>query len=226
MKKFKNSLKLKAYEAAQISIDKTLTEFFAKKQERVIKEQPTAIGLSISSKNREQLAELYHTLSASKYITSSSSQDYIFLQPFRFSFQENRIVITIEDMALGQELKEHIDSLLEHTTNNGYPVEPLPSVIFNSTIQEGKAVFNKTGYYDPETFTITIFTEGRHTKDILKTFTHEMIHHIQNIENRLPKITTTNTTEDEKLNELEQEAYLKGSMLYRTWEDQMKNTSQ
>lgn len=216
-------IEVRVYTAAQASIDKTLVDFFSNKQDYLIKEQPTAIGLPIPSKNREQLAELYEALSTSKYITCPTSQEYVFLEPFRFSFQQNRIVVTIEDVALRLDLTEHIDSILEYMIESGYSIEPLPTVNFNESLQEGNAVFNRTGYYDPETFTITIFTEGRHPKDVLKTFTHEMIHHIQNVENRLPEITTTNTTEDKDLNEIEQEAYLQGSMLFRMWEDRMKN---
>jgi hypothetical protein len=214
---------VRAYMVAQTSIGETLVEFFNKQKKSSIEEQPTAIGLPIPSKNREQLAELYETLSTSKYIVSPSSQNYVFLQPFRFNFQQNRIVVTVEDVALRQDLTEYVDSLVEYMSQNGYSVEPLPTVNFDDSIQEGTTIFNKTGYYDPETFTITIFTEGRHPKDIIKTFTHEMIHHIQNVEKRLPEITTTNTTEDENLNKIEQEAYLEGSMIFRMWEDQMKN---
>ena len=214
---------VRAYMVAEASIGKTLVEFFAKKQDAVLNEQPTAIGLPIPSKNREQLAELYETLSTSKYIVSPSSQNYVFLKPFRFSFQQNRIVVTVEDVALKQDLTEYVDSLLDYMGQSGYSIDPLPTVNFNESIQEGTTIFNKTGYYDPETFTITIFTEGRHPKDILRTFTHEMIHHVQNVENRLPEIITTNTTEDKNLNEIEQEAYLEGNMVFRMWEDQQKN---
>lgn len=219
-------LEVRAYVMAQDLINKSVVEFFSKNKDVTINEQPTAIGLPIPSKNREQLAELYQALSTSKYITCPASQDYIFLDPFRFSFQQNRIVVTVEDVALRLDLTEHVDSLLEFMVQSGYSVDPLPTVNFNESLQEGSAIFSKTGYYDPDTFTITIFTEGRHPKDILKTFTHEMIHHIQNVENRLPEITTTDTTEDKNLNEIEQEAYLEGSMLFRMWEDQMKNTVQ
>ena len=43
---------------------------------------------------------------------------------------------------------------------------------------------------------IVLYTEGRHPKDIARSFAHEMIHHIQFLEDRLGKHTTTNTTED------------------------------
>jgi hypothetical protein len=50
-----------------------------------------------------------------------------------------------------------------------------------------------------------------------------MIHHFQNLENRLNNIQTTNTNEDGDLPELEKEAYEKGNMMLRNWEDSLKN---
>ena len=40
---------------------------------------------------------------------------------------------------------------------------------------------------------IVLYTEGRHPKDVVRSFAHEMIHHIQNLEDRLENISTTNT---------------------------------
>lgn len=214
---------VKAYVVGKASIDKTLIEFFSNREPNTLKEQPTPIGQAIPSKKRQQLANLYKALSTGTYISTPTSQDYIFLDPFRFDFQQNRIVVTIEDVRSEQDLNLYMDSIQEYMVEQGYSVSPLPTVHLDNSTQEGVDIFKKTGYYDPETFTITLFTEGRHPKDILRTFTHEMIHHIQNIENRLPEIVTTNTNEDENLNQIEQEAYLEGSMVFRMWEDQMKN---
>ena len=52
---------------------------------------------------------------------------------------------------------------------------------------------------------------------------HEMIHHMQNLEGRLGNIKTSNTNEDDNLLELEKEAYLKGNITFRNWEDKIKN---
>lgn len=67
-----------------------------------------------------------------------------------------------------------------------------------------------------------MYTEGRHPKDIVRSYSHEMIHHIQNLEGRLGNITTTNTTEDDHLTKLEQEANLRGTMTFRGWTDSIK----
>jgi hypothetical protein len=49
-----------------------------------------------------------------------------------------------------------------------------------------------------------------------------MIHHIQNLEDRLGNITTTNTQEDGELNKIEAEANLKGTMTFRNWTDSLQ----
>jgi hypothetical protein len=50
-----------------------------------------------------------------------------------------------------------------------------------------------------------------------------MVHHVQNLENRLNNINTTNTNEDGALPEIEEEAYKLGNMMLRNWEDNIKN---
>jgi hypothetical protein len=64
---------------------------------------------------------------------------------------------------------------------------------------------------------------NRHPKDVLRSFAHEMVHHEQNLEGRLNNINTTNTNEDGDLPEIEKEAYEKGNMMLRNWEDSIKN---
>jgi hypothetical protein len=66
---------------------------------------------------------------------------------------------------------------------------------------------------------------NRHPKDVLRSFSHEMIHHEQNLDNRLNNISTTNTNEDGDLPEIEREAYEKGNMMFRNWEDSIKEGS-
>ena len=57
----------------------------------------------------------------------------------------------------------------------------------------------------------------------MRSFSHEMVHHEQNLEGRLGKIRTSNTNEDADLLKIEQEAYLKGNITFRNWEDKIKN---
>jgi hypothetical protein len=50
-----------------------------------------------------------------------------------------------------------------------------------------------------------------------------MIHHMQNLEGRLGNIQTSNTNEDSHLQEIEDEAVLRGGSTFRSWEDKQKN---
>jgi len=121
------------------------------------------------------------------------------------------------------DIMEKIAELTNHMLDKGMNIEPLPTMEFvNGDSENAKDFFGKTAYYDPEAKHIVLYTEGRHPKDIVRSYAHEMIHHIQNLEGRLGNITTTNTTEDDHLTKLEQEANLKGTMTFRGWTDSIK----
>jgi hypothetical protein len=86
-----------------------------------------------------------------------------------------------------------------------------------------KTFFGKTAYYDPNRQHIVLYTEGRHPKDIVRSYAHEMIHHIQHLEDRLGDVAGTDTTSDEHLTKLEKEANLRGTMTFRNWTDSILN---
>ena len=116
--------------------------------------------------------------------------------------------------------KQQIKDLTKHMIKKGMNILPLPKVIFKHGDQENASQFlGKTAYYDPNDMTVVLYTEGRHPKDIVRSFAHEMVHHIQNLEGRLGGINTTNTIEDDNLNDIEREAYTKGNMTFRNWTD-------
>lgn len=116
-----------------------------------------------------------------------------------------------------------IASLLEYMISCGMNVEPLPEVKIKDDADEGNKFFGKTAYYDPQNNEIVLFINRRHPKDVVRSFCHEMIHHIQNLEGRLNNIQTSNTNEDGNLLDLEKEAYLEGNITFRMWEDSVKN---
>ena len=112
--------------------------------------------------------------------------------------------------------------LTKHMIDKGYNIHPLPSVKFiGNDVENAEDFLGKTAYYNPESKVIVLYTHGRHPKDIVRSFAHEMIHHMQNLEGRLGNITTTDTTEDDHLNDLEKEANLKGTMTFRNWTDEI-----
>jgi len=118
--------------------------------------------------------------------------------------------------------KNKIIELTNYMRDKGYNIDPLPAVEFiNGDSENARDFFGKTAYYNPNNQTIVLYTEGRHPKDIVRSFAHEMIHHIQNLEGRLGNITTTNTQEDDNLNDIEAEANLKGTMTFRNWTDSL-----
>ena len=102
-------------------------------------------------------------------------------------------------------------------------IEKVPNIELKEDDENAKNVLGKTAYYNPSTYTITLYITDRHPKDILRSFSHEMIHHKQNLDGRLENITTTNTNEDDELTEIEREAYELGNILFRNWEDKIKN---
>ena len=119
--------------------------------------------------------------------------------------------------------KEHIKELTKYMIEDGWNILPLPKVVFkHGDSENARDFFGKTAYYDPNTKTIVLYTEGRHPKDIVRSFSHEMVHHEQNLEGRLGDIYTTNTQEDDKLNDIEKEANLNGTMTFRNWTDSLQ----
>ena len=121
------------------------------------------------------------------------------------------------------ELKDYITSLTEYMLDIGMNITPLPEVKLRKDEAEANNFFGRTAYYDPNAKEIVIYTLGRHDKDIVRSYAHEMIHHMQNLQGVLHNIQTQNTNADSKLLELEKEAYTLGNITFRNWEDSLKN---
>ena len=118
---------------------------------------------------------------------------------------------------------EKIADLTNYMVENGLNIEPLPTLEFiDGDSENAKDFFGKTAYYDPNNQHIVLYTEGRHPKDIVRSYSHEMIHHIQYLEDRLGDIAGTDTTSDSHLDKLEQEANLRGTMTFRNWTDSLQ----
>ena len=122
------------------------------------------------------------------------------------------------------DVMEKIAQLTNHMIDKGMNIEPLPSMEFvDGDSENAKDFFGKTAYYDPNRQHIVLYTEGRHPKDIVRSYAHEMIHHIQHLEDRLGDIPGTDTTSSDHLTNLEKEANLKGTMTFRNWTDSILN---
>ena len=102
-----------------------------------------------------------------------------------------------------------------------------PKLFLKQDQENAKDVFGKTAYYDPNEKSITIFTTGRHPKDILRSIAHELVHHCQNLRGDLSPekcgpMGTDYAQKDDHMREMEREAYEKGNMCFRDWDDGIK----
>jgi hypothetical protein len=153
-----------------------------------------------------------------------SGERKIALNYFWDNYFENGEALLNENASYSKDIdiKDKIDQLTQHMIDKGMNIEPLPALEFvDGDSENARDFLGKTAYYEPNTQTIVLYTEGRHPKDIVRSYAHEMIHHIQNLEGRLGNITTTNTQEDDYLNDIEAEANLKGTMTFRNWTDSL-----
>jgi hypothetical protein len=125
----------------------------------------------------------------------------------------------------GSGYKKFIPELTQYMYENGMNIKPFPSVKFITDDEvNAKDPLGITAFYDPANATIVLYTMGRHPKDILRSFAHEMVHHEQNLNKTIGtgKIKTTNTLEDDYLDKIEREAYEKGNIMFRNWTDSIK----
>lgn len=99
------------------------------------------------------------------------------------------------------------------------------TVIFESDFKNAKNPLGKTAYYDPANHSISVYVDGRHSKDVMRSVAHELVHHHQNLRGDLQGASMEEgyAQNDEHLREMEREAYEKGNLLFRDWEDHKKN---
>ena len=109
-------------------------------------------------------------------------------------------------------------SLTKSMENDGLNLQPYPTVRFIHD-EEANAddFFGKTAYYNPNNKEIVLYTLGRHPKDIMRSYAHELIHVHQHNEDRLHNVQTTDVNEDDYLEQLEREAYETGNIMFRSW---------
>lgn len=118
--------------------------------------------------------------------------------------------------------KDAFKPIANFMKNEGLNVYPFPSIELKWDEQDG--LFIKTGYYLPSEKKIVLFCKDRHPKDILRSYAHEMIHHMQNLNGDDLNFTSEDDVKDnDKLEKLESEAYLKGNIYFRKWTEYERN---
>ena len=85
----------------------------------------------------------------------------------------------------------------------------------------------KTAYYNPQEKSVTLYITGRHPKDVMRSLSHELVHHKQNCGGEFDDETEMGegyAQNNPHLRGMESEAYEMGNMCFRDWEDSIKGT--
>jgi hypothetical protein len=123
----------------------------------------------------------------------------------------------------------NIISDLVKFSQNRLGFDEIPSIHLDTDKENHKNTLGKTAYYDPATMEIHVYTDGRHPKDMLRSISHELIHHMQNLNGDLTNIGYSGpgyAQKNPKMRELERQAYEEGNMCMRDWEDQRKQQNE
>jgi len=120
---------------------------------------------------------------------------------------------------------ELIDNFTDYSSKNldfDKPVE----IDFLDNEDNAKNPLGTTAHYNPDEMKITIYVTGRHLKDILRSISHELIHHVQNCRGDFNGMEDTGlgyAQKDKHMRGMEQEAYTAGNIMnFRDFEDTYK----
>jgi peptidoglycan hydrolase-like protein with peptidoglycan-binding domain len=120
---------------------------------------------------------------------------------------------------------ELIDNFTDYSSKNldfDKPVE----IDFLDNEDNAKNPLGTTAHYNPDEMKITIYVTGRHLKDILRSISHELIHHVQNCRGDFNGMEDTGlgyAQKDKHMRNMEQEAYTSGNIMnFRDFEDTYK----
>ena len=125
------------------------------------------------------------------------------------------------------DLKEALKEIYKKAKEN-YQFENTPKLILRKDQDNANNILGQTAYYNPSNMSIVLFITDRHPKDICRSFSHELVHHHQNERGDLDggDNSPTYAQDDPHMRKMEMEAYLKGNLLFRDWEDWFKNYKQ
>jgi len=102
-----------------------------------------------------------------------------------------------------------------------------PRLFLKNDDKNANNPLGKTAYYDPSEKSVTLYITGRHPKDVMRSLSHELVHHTQNCRGEFDNSNEMGegyAQTDEHLREMEREAYEVGNMCFRDWEDSIKQT--
>ena len=125
----------------------------------------------------------------------------------------------------GDKFKKATESLMSYCQEQLQYGEQ-PDVHYVTDSNNANNLLGNTAYYQPDNKTITVFISNRHPKDALRSLAHELVHHAQNVRGDLANSQTPEgyAQKDPHMRKMEEEAYLKGNMMFRDWEDACKSS--
>ena len=102
-----------------------------------------------------------------------------------------------------------------------------PRLFLRQDAKNAANPLGKTAFYDPQAKSVTIYTTNRHPKDIMRSLSHELVHHKQNCNGQFDDVGEIGegyAQNNEHLRGMEREAYEVGNLCFRDWEDSIKGT--
>jgi len=97
------------------------------------------------------------------------------------------------------------------------------TIVLESDLENAQNPLGKTAYYSPSDNTVVLYTDNRHPKDLMRSLSHELVHHKQNCNGELSEITgEQGYAQTETGHKIEEEAYSLGNTCFRNWEDSVK----
>jgi len=126
-----------------------------------------------------------------------------------------------------QDIDEYLKSFMPFAKKRlGYDNDP--EIKFISDPENAQKTLGRTAQYEPENMIVSIYTDNRHPKDVMRSLSHELVHHAQNCDGQFDNVGEVGegyAQNDEHLRKMEEDAYLRGNMCFRDWEDNYKQTN-
>ena len=103
-----------------------------------------------------------------------------------------------------------------------------PKLFLKKDVANSHKMLGRTAHYDPQQQAITLYVSGRHPKDILRSYAHELVHHVQNLRGdlnpeKMGAMGNNYAQDNDHMRNREKEAYLKGNMCFRDFEDGLED---
>ena len=121
-------------------------------------------------------------------------------------------------------LEQWVDNFFPYSQKQLRFDQPV-SIVFQSDEENASRMLGKTAYYDPESMQVVLYTDNRHPKDVMRSLSHELVHHAQNCRGDFKAesgMETGYAQNDPHLRKMEREAYTKGNLIFRDFEDLIK----